>query len=101
MPTVRGRPAITVLETSIMLAPAPGAARSLAAARSIPLVLLLTVGTLLGLTATLVKLAVASGWPPIAFLFWSSAGAGIVLLIAAVKSGHRPRLDRRTVTYYF
>jgi drug/metabolite transporter (DMT)-like permease len=84
-----------------MLAPAPGAARSLAAARTIPLVLLLTVGTLLGLTATLVKLAVASGWPPLTFLFWSSAGAGAVLLVAAVQSGHRPRVNRRDVTYYF
>jgi drug/metabolite transporter (DMT)-like permease len=84
-----------------MLAPAPGAARSLAAARTIPFVLLLTVGSLLGLTATLVKLAVASGWSPIAFLFWSSAGAGAVLLVTAVKTGNRPRLGRREVGYYF
>lgn len=83
-----------------MLAPATGAARSLAAARMIPLVLLLTVGALLGLTATLVKIAVAAGWPPIAFLFWSSAGAGAVLLVVAVKSGNRPRLGRREVAYY-
>jgi drug/metabolite transporter (DMT)-like permease len=64
-----------------------------------PLACLLIVGTLLGLTANLVKLAVAGGWPPLAFLFWSTLGAGIILLGAACASGNRPGVKARDIQY--
>lgn len=77
-----------------------GAASPMAAARTTPLVLLIVVGSLLGLMAALVKAATAAGWHPLALLFWSLAGSGAVLAALAVRSGQAPRLDRRTLVYF-
>ncbi len=82
-----------------MTARIAGAAPLLAAARTTPLVLLLTVGSLLGVFAAMVKLATAAGWHPLAFLFWSLAGSGAILTALAIRSGNAPRLARRTLAY--
>ncbi len=82
-----------------MSAPIAGAAPLPAAARTRPLVLLLTIGSLLGVFAAMVKLATAAGWHPLAFLFWSLAGSGVILTALAIRNGQAPRLDRRTLAY--
>ena len=69
-------------------------------ARFVPVVCLLVVGSFIGITANLVKLAVGVGAGPVAFLAWSVLGAGLILLISAVSSGNRPALNRRTVEYF-
>lgn len=61
---------------------------------------LLAVGFLLGLTANLVKLAVGAGWQPLPLLFWSTALAGLVLLVAAIATGQRPGFSSRHLAYY-
>ena len=66
----------------------------------LPLTLLLVVGSLLGLTANIVKLALVAGWPPLAFLFWSALGAGLILLGTAVVTGNRPGTAPATLAYY-
>jgi drug/metabolite transporter (DMT)-like permease len=65
-----------------------------------PLACLLVVGALLGLTANMVKVAVASGWPPLAFLFWATLGAGLILLGRAAASGAAPGAAPRDLKYY-
>jgi drug/metabolite transporter (DMT)-like permease len=68
--------------------------------RLLPLICLLVVGSLLGLTTTLVKLGSTVGWPALDFLFWSVLGAGLILLVAACLLGSQPRLGRTDVRYY-
>jgi len=65
-----------------------------------PLLLLVVVGSLLGLTANIVKLALQAGWPAIAFLCCSALGAGFVLLVLAAATGNRPGLGRQELAYY-
>ena len=77
-----------------------GAASLVAAVPTTPLALLLVVGTLLGVFTALAKAATESGWHPLAFLFFSLLGSGAVLAALAMRSGHRPRLDRRTILYF-
>ncbi|MTJ82952.1 MAG: DMT family transporter [Telmatospirillum sp.] len=76
----------------------PTAARSPAALA--PLFCLILVGGLLGLTTTLVKLAAASGWHPLPFLFWSVLGASALLLGLAVATGAPPATERAHLRYY-
>jgi drug/metabolite transporter (DMT)-like permease len=64
-----------------------------------PLTCLLVVGALLGVTANLVKLATASGWPALAFMFWATLGAGFVLLAVVIASANAPRLNSRTLQF--
>ncbi len=82
-----------------MTALVAGAASLVAAARTTPLVLLIVVGSLLGVFAALARAGTQAGWHPLAFLFWSLAGSGAILTALAVRSGQRPRLDRRTILY--
>jgi drug/metabolite transporter (DMT)-like permease len=65
-----------------------------------PLLLLVTVGSLLGLTANIVKLALQAGWPALAFLCCSALGSGLVLLALAAATGNRPGLGRQALAYY-
>jgi drug/metabolite transporter (DMT)-like permease len=83
-----------------MTARVAGAASLVATARTTPLVLLIVVGSLLGVFAALAKAATAAGWHPLAFLFWSLVGSGAILAALAVLSGQRPRLDGRTILYF-
>ncbi|WP_159716556.1 DMT family transporter [Geminicoccus flavidas] len=65
-----------------------------------PLLLLAVVGSLLGLTANIVKLALQAGWPALAFLCCSALGAGLVLLALAASTGNWPGLGRQALAYY-
>lgn len=83
-------------------APATLHRQAIAGQQGSPLALLclIAVGLLLGLTANLVKLAVAAGWQPLPLLFWSTALAGLILLAAAILTGQRPGFSRRHLAYY-
>jgi drug/metabolite transporter (DMT)-like permease len=65
-----------------------------------PLLCLLAVGILLGVTANMVKLAAYAGWPPLAFLFWGALIAGGALLALAVGRGEAPGLRPPDFAYY-
>jgi drug/metabolite transporter (DMT)-like permease len=77
----------------------PKASR-LPGAKLAPLGCLLAVGLLIGLTANVVRLAIAAGIGPLPLLLWSVLGAGLVLLAIAGATGHRPQLGRRRVEYF-
>lgn len=64
------------------------------------LLLLLAVGSLLGLIGNVAKLAAASGWPPVALLLWSLLGAGSLLYLLALARGEAPSLRRPYLHYY-
>ncbi len=66
-----------------------------------PIACLLAVGSLLGVTANLTKIAAASGWPPLAFLCWSILPAGLILLGLTTALGEAPRRRRSDFVYYF
>jgi drug/metabolite transporter (DMT)-like permease len=79
---------------------APQTTQSSSQASLAPLMLLVVVGSLLGLTANVVKIAAGAGWPPLAFLFWSALVAGFILLIAAASRGEAPGRRRQDFAYY-
>lgn len=62
--------------------------------------LLFTIGTLMGLTSNLVKLAGNAGWQPLAYLFWSLLGGGLLLLLFAWQRGERPGMSLPQQRYY-
>lgn len=66
----------------------------------IPLVLLLSTGTLLGISTNLAKLASEAGLAPLAFLSWSVVGATLVLGGTEMLRGNLPQLDRQTLEYF-
>ena len=61
---------------------------------------LLVGGALLGIATNLAKLAVQIHLTPLAFLFWSIAGAAIILLIVAYWRGELLTPSRRSFEYY-
>ncbi|WP_257541770.1 MULTISPECIES: DMT family transporter [unclassified Sphingobium] len=70
-----------------------GAAGAVAPTAPTTLLCLLSTGGLLGLTTVIAGVAIRHGWHPLAFLFWSALGGGLVLAILAGLSGERPRLS--------
>lgn len=62
--------------------------------------LLLAVGSLLGLIANLAKLAAEAGWPPLGFLLASLLGGGVLLWLLAVAQDARPAGEARHLRYY-
>lgn len=64
------------------------------------LALLLSIGTLMGLTSNLVKLAGSIGWQPMAYLLWSLSGGGLLLLLFAWWRGERPGMSLPQQRYY-
>ncbi|OLU27064.1 DMT family transporter [Pseudomonas sp. PA27(2017)] len=66
----------------------------------IALALLFTVGTLMGLTSILVKLAGSAGWQPMAYLLWGLLGGGLLLLLFAWWRGERPGMSLSQQRYY-
>jgi len=62
--------------------------------------LLLVIGTLMGLTSNLVKLAGNVGWQPMAYLLWSLFGGGLMLLLFAWWRGERPGMGLPQQRYY-
>lgn len=65
-----------------------------------PLVCLIATGALLGISANLAKLAGATGTNVLAYLFWSVAAAGLILLALATARGARPSLKGQSLIYY-
>lgn len=60
---------------------------------------LLATGGLLGLTTVVAGIAIRHGWHPLAFLFWSALGGGMILAAIAAQSGERPKLSSSLVRY--
>ncbi len=61
---------------------------------------LLLAGSLIGLSVNLAKLASSDGINLMSFLFWSIAGAGVMITTLAMDFRQRPRLNPRTVEYF-
>ena len=72
----------------------PGNGRRLAS-----LACLLLVGSLLGLSLVVAKIAVVEGAAPLAFLSVSMIAAGTVLLVGEWWNGRVPHIDRRIAEY--
>lgn len=67
----------------------------------VPLLSLLAGGALIGLSTNLAKYAGNVGLSPLAFLFWSTSGAAILLLTVALLRHDPPPLNTRSLKYYF
>jgi drug/metabolite transporter (DMT)-like permease len=70
------------------------------AAWPIPLLSLLSCGSLLGLSTNLAKLAGEAHLAPLAFLCWSIIGAAFVLMVVAKLRQNLPPVNARTLEYY-
>lgn len=66
----------------------------------IALTCLLLGGALLGISTNLAKYADEIGLTPLAFLFWSIAGAAIILLVVAYTRGELLAPSKRSFEYY-
>ncbi|MGP4714793.1 MULTISPECIES: DMT family transporter [unclassified Psychrobacter] len=66
----------------------------------IALTCLLLGGALLGISTNLAKYADEIGLTPLAFLFWSIAGAAIILLVVAYMRGELLAPSKRSFEYY-
>ena len=62
---------------------------------SLPIFLLFTIGAVYPLIFTMNKIAVDAGTPPLAFTFWQTLGAAVLLLILAAWRRALPRLEAR------
>ena len=67
----------------------------------VPLICLLVGGALLGISTNIAKYAGEIGLSPLAFLFWSIAGAATILLVIALLRHELPPLNKRSFEYYF
>ncbi|MGB2786339.1 DMT family transporter [Psychrobacter sp.] len=67
----------------------------------VPLICLLVGGALLGISTNVAKYAGEIGLSPLAFLFWSIAGAATILLVIALLRQELPPLNKRSFEYYF
>ena len=67
----------------------------------VPLIYLLVGGALLGISTNVAKYAGEIGLSPLAFLFWSIAGAATILLVIALLRHELPPLNKRSFEYYF
>lgn len=63
-------------------------------------VLLLSVGTLLGLSVVAGKAAIDAGWPPLALVVWAMPGAGFIQVAILRLSGTTLRFDLPRLRYY-
>ena len=67
----------------------------------VPLTCLLVGGALLGISTNVAKYAGEIDLSPLAFLFWSIAGAATILLVIALLRHELPPLNKRSFEYYF
>lgn len=67
----------------------------------VPLTCLLVGGALLGISTNVAKYAGEIDLSPLAFLFWSIAGAATILLVIALLRQELPPLNKRSFEYYF
>ena len=68
---------------------------------ALPVLLLVAIGTVYPLIFTMNKIGVDAGTPPVAFTFWQTLGAALLLLIAAAWRRALPRLELRHLRAYF
>lgn len=61
--------------------------------RFVPLIMLIAIAVIFGALFSVNRFAMSAGVPPIAYAFWQSLGAGVVLLLIALLRGSAPRLD--------
>ncbi|WP_348549568.1 DMT family transporter [Psychrobacter sp. KFRI-CH2-11] len=66
----------------------------------VPVLCLLAGGALIGVSTNVAKYAGVVGLTPLAFLFWSIAGAALILLVMAVLRHELPPLSKRSFEYY-
>lgn len=66
---------------------------------SSPLFLLVLTGVLLGSTLPVARIGFNLGWSSVAFVFWTSLGAGLVLLAIHARKATAPRLSLKLATY--
>lgn len=67
----------------------------------VPLTCLLVGGALLGISTNVAKYAGEIDLSPLAFLFWSIAGAATILLVIALLRQELTPLNKRSFEYYF
>lgn len=65
----------------------------------LPLALLFNIGALWGFFFVLIKTAVTGGVAPMAYVFWFSLGAGLIVLCIGSVRGQLPRLSRVHIAY--
>lgn len=65
-----------------------------------PTVYLLLLGGLWGLAFSLAKIAITQGVPPLGYVWWQSAGAGVLVLAICAARGTLPRLTPAHVLHY-
>lgn len=66
----------------------------------LPLLLLVTVGAMLGVTAVIAKAAALAGWPPVALLAWALLGGGLLQFGFSLAAGQGPRISAPYLRYY-
>lgn len=67
----------------------------------VPLALILTLGSLWGLSFSFSKMAANGGVHPVAYTFWQGLAAGLIVLAACRLRGMRVPLGRVCLRYYF
>ncbi|WP_201586055.1 DMT family transporter [Psychrobacter jeotgali] len=66
----------------------------------VPVMCLLAGGFLIGITTNVAKYAGEIGLTPLAFLFWSIAGAALILLVFGLMRHQPPPFNIRSIEYY-
>lgn len=66
----------------------------------LPLVLLLVVGSMLGVTAVIAKAGALAGWPPVALLAWALLGGGALQAVFSLAAGTRFKAGAPYLRYY-
>ncbi len=69
--------------------------------RFVPLTMLIATAVIFGAIFSVNRFAISGGVPPIAYAFWQSLGAGVVLLPVALVRGSLPRLSPLFLRTYF
>ncbi|WP_114285924.1 DMT family transporter [Candidatus Halocynthiibacter alkanivorans] len=65
-----------------------------------PIVLIISIGSMVGVSFTLSKVAANAGAPPFTALFWQLLVATLVLLTLGIVTGRRLQLTRNHLAYY-
>lgn len=68
---------------------------------TVPIILLFTIGSVYPLIFTMNLLGLTAGAPAVAFTFWQTLAASVVLLIAAAAKGALPKLTAQHLKAYF
>jgi len=66
----------------------------------VPTAMLFACGITWGMSFSLNKIAISSGIPFVAYVFWQSLGAGLILLVLSFATGHRMHLSQAHLKLY-